>query len=427
MASMNLTSPSWSSSSNVCTDNVALKQQPLNLVLSKKQEPFSANLIKQGSGGIVSNKRPQKGTLRSRIHPWRARAIRAGESVEETSSYGSGIMEDILFSKLLGMENPPFFLGETKTSKVTVVGVGNVGMACVQTILTENLADVIALVDIFPDKLRGEMLDLQHAAAFLPNVTIMADTDYKVTAGSDICIITAGARQREGEDRLSLVDRNVSIFKNIIPQLVKHSPDTILLVVSNPVDVLTWASWKLSNLPPNRVIGSGTTLDSSRFRALIANVFHVSAQNVHAQILGEHGETSVPLWKSVNVAGVPIFEFLRSRAIQTNPKALQEAHKKVVDGAAEVIKLKGYTSWAIGYSVSKLVSSLLRNQRRVYPVSVLAQGFHGIEEEVYISLPASLGRAGVVAVANSMLSDDERRQLQASARGLYEVQKKLGL
>lgn len=412
-------------SSHVCTQrvDVVLKQQPPTLVLTNKG-PLSASLIQQESSpGSWKRKRLAHVSLKwEKMTPWRA--IRAG-SMEETSS-GSGLTEDTLFSKLPGMEHPPYFAGESKTSKVTVVGVGNVGMACAQTILTQNLADIIALVDVVPDKLRGEMLDLQHAAAFLPNVTIMADTDYSVTAGSDICIVTAGARQREGEDRLSLVDRNVAIFKTIIPQLVKHSPDCILLVISNPVDVLTWVSWKLSGFPPNRVIGSGTTLDSSRFRALIANVFHVSAQNVHAQILGEHGDSSVPLWESVNVAGVPIASFLKSRGIQTNPAALQEAHKAVVDGASEVIKLKGYTSWAIGYSVSQLVSSLLRNQRRVYPVSVLARGFHGIDDEVYLSLPASLGRAGVLNVANSVLSDEEKKQLQASAKGLFNVQKRLG-
>lgn len=312
-----------------------------------------------------------------------------------------------------------------KSFKVTVVGVGNVGMACAQTILTQDLTDVLALVDVQADKLRGEMLDLQHAAAFLPRATIVAGTDYSVSAGSDVCIVTAGARQREGESRLSLVERNVALFKSIIPQLVMHSPDTTLLIVSNPVDVLTYVSWKLSGLPANRVIGSGTNLDSSRFRFLIADKLDVNAQNVHAYIVGEHGDSSVPLWSSMSVGGVPIMDFLKSLEAGHTKDNSRAVHQMVVAGAYEVIRLKGYTSWAIGYSIASLTKSLLRNQRRIHPVSVLAKGFHGIGQEVFPSLPAQLGRAGVLSIVNSQLNDEETSQILDSARGLWEVQSKL--
>ena len=153
-------------------------------------------------------------------------------------------------------------------------------MAIAQTILTQGLIDEIALVDVNPDKLRGEMLDLQHAAAFLPRTKILASVDYSVTAGSDLCIVTAGVRQGSGESRLSLVQRNVKLFSRIVPQLARYSPDAILLIVTNPVDVLTYVAWKLSGFPSNRVIGSGTNLDSSRFRFLIADHLDVSAQDV---------------------------------------------------------------------------------------------------------------------------------------------------
>lgn len=164
--------------------------------------------------------------------------------------------------------------------KISIIGTGNVGMAITQTLLTQDLADELALVDALPDKLRGEMLDLQHAAAFLPRTKIVASTDYSVTAASDLCIVTAGARQIPGESRLNLLERNVSLFKKIIPPLVKYSPDAILIIVSNPVDVLTYIAWKLSGFPSNRVIGSGTNLDSSRFRFLIADHLDVNAQDV---------------------------------------------------------------------------------------------------------------------------------------------------
>ena len=329
-----------------------------------------------------------------------------------------------MFSEIKGSYILPAL--KSPLSKVTVVGVGNVGMACAQTCLTSDLMDELVLVDIQPGKLRGEMLDLQHAAAFLPRVKIVASTDYGITAGSDICIVTAGARQREGESRLSLLDRNVALFRNIIPELVKHSPDTILLIVSNPVDILTHISWKLSGLPPNHVIGSGTNLDSSRLRFLIADTFDVNAHNVHGYVVGEHGDSSVPLWSGLTVANVPVLRLKDKNGIHYTTKTLKAFHKAVVDSAYEVINLKGYTSWAIGYSAASLVKSLLRDQRRIHPVSVLAKGFYGIEEEVYLSLPAQLGRAGVLGVAaNLELSDDEIRKLQQSAKTLWETQCKM--
>lgn len=165
-------------------------------------------------------------------------------------------------------------------TKISVIGAGNVGMAIAQTILTQDLADELVLVDAKPDKLRGEMLDLQHAAAFLPRTKIHASTDYSVTVGSDLCIVTAGARQIVGESRLNLLHRNVSLFRSIIPPLVRYSPESVLLIVSNPVDLLTYVAWKLSGFPSNRVIGSGTNLDSSRFRFLIADHLDVNAQDV---------------------------------------------------------------------------------------------------------------------------------------------------
>lgn len=167
-----------------------------------------------------------------------------------------------------------------KHTKISVIGAGNVGMAIAQTILTQDITDELVLVDTVPDKLRGEMLDLQHAAAFLPRTKINASTDYSVTVGSDLCIVTAGARQADGESRLNLLKRNLAIFKSIIPPLARYSPNCVLLIVSNPVDVLTYIAWKLSGFPSNRVIGSGTNLDSSRFRFLIADHLDVNAQDV---------------------------------------------------------------------------------------------------------------------------------------------------
>ncbi|GLJ38436.1 hypothetical protein SUGI_0782740 [Cryptomeria japonica] len=312
----------------------------------------------------------------------------------------------------------------SRTGKITVVGVGNVGMAIAQTILTQDLTDDLALLDIQPDKLRGEMLDLQHAAAFLPRTKITADTDYAVTAGSDLCVITAGARQRQGESRLDLLHRNLALFKSIVPQLVKHSPEALLMVVSNPVDVLSYITWKLSGLPPNRVVGSGTNLDSSRLRFSIAEQLNVNAQDVQALIVGEHGDSSVALWSTAAIGGVPLLSFLET---QQRPFPLDVLHQGVINGAYEVIKLKGYTSWAVGYSAASLARSVLRNQRRIHPVSVLAKGFHGIEDEVFLSLPALLGRGGVLGVAEIPLTSHENERLLHSANTILQVQRELAI
>ncbi|KAL9177914.1 hypothetical protein ABFS82_01G091400 [Erythranthe guttata] len=315
-----------------------------------------------------------------------------------------------------------------RPTKITVVGVGNVGMAIAQTILTQDLADEITLVDAIENKLRGEVLDLQHAAAFLPRTKIHASVDYADTADSDLCIVTAGARQNPGESRLNLLQRNVALFRHIVPPLAKYSPESIILVVSNPVDVLTYVAWKLSGFPANRVIGSGTNLDSSRFRFLIADHLDVNAQDVQAYIVGEHGDSSVALWSSISVGGVPILSFLKRQQIPYEKETLESIHKEVVQSAYEVIRLKGYTSWAIGYSVASLARSLLRDQRRIHPVSVLAKGLYEIDGgDVFLSLPAQIGLGGVLGVANVHLNDEEAQKLRDSANTILEVQSQLGL
>lgn len=309
--------------------------------------------------------------------------------------------------------------------KVTVVGTGQVGMACAFSILTQNIASELALVDVVADKLKGEMMDLQHGLTFLRNVKVSADTDYSVTAGSKICIVTAGARQREGESRLSLVQRNTDIFKGIIPKLVEHSPDTILLIVSNPVDILTYVAWKISGLPKNRVIGSGTNLDSSRFRFLMSQRLNVAPSSCHGWIIGEHGDSSVPVWSGVNIAGVRLRDLDSSIGTPEDPEQWTQLHKQVVESAYEIIRLKGYTSWAIGLSVAALVQAILKNTRSCYAVSTLVQGMQGIDKDVFLSAPCVLGENGVTHVIQQTLSEAEKAQLQKSANTLFEVQQGL--
>ncbi|XP_043683161.1 L-lactate dehydrogenase-like [Vespula pensylvanica] len=312
-------------------------------------------------------------------------------------------------------------------NKVTVVGVGQVGMACAFSILTNNVSNDLVLVDVMADKLKGEMMDLQHGSAFLKNARINASTDYAATANSTLCIVTAGARQREGESRLDLVQRNTDIFKGIIPQLVKYSPNTILLIVSNPVDILTYVAWKLSGLPQNRVIGSGTNLDSTRFRFLLSQKLNVAPTSCHAWVIGEHGDSSVPLWSSVNVAGVRFRDLKPNIGTSKDEEHWGELHKQVVESAYEVIKLKGYTSWAIGLNVSSLAATILRNTYQVHAVTVKLTGHHGITEDVFLSLPSILGENGVTSIVNQILTNEERELLQKSANTIHDIQKNLKL
>jgi L-lactate dehydrogenase len=299
------------------------KKQQLQQKQKKKKDTGVWTGLGWGKGAAAEGRRWR----RRRIQAPRSKSILCSSSVSvaELSGEDGDDIANVMFEPMF--EANPSDISIKRTSKITVVGVGNVGMACAQTILTQDLTDELALVDILPDKLRGEMLDLQHAAAFLPRAKIVADTDYAITAESDICIVTAGARQREGESRLTLVERNVSFFKQIIPPLAKYSPNAILLIISNPVDALTYVSRRLSGFPTNRVIGSGTNLDSSRFRWILADRLQVNAQNVHGYIVGEHGDSSVPLWSSVNVAGVPLLQLLQSKGIHYGKHTQEEIHR----------------------------------------------------------------------------------------------------
>ncbi|XP_047632121.1 L-lactate dehydrogenase C chain isoform X6 [Phacochoerus africanus] len=218
-------------------------------------------------------------------------------------------------------------------SKITIVGTGAVGMACAICILLKDLADELALVDVAADKLKGETMDLQHGSLFFNTSKIVSGKDYSVSANSKLVIVTAGARQQEGESRLALVQRNVNIMKSIIPTIVQHSPDCKMLIVSNPVDVLTYVVWKLSGLPATRVIGSGCNLDSARFRYLIGKKLGVHPTSCHGWIIGEHGDSSVPLWSGVNVAGVALKTLDPKLGTDSDKDQWKNIHKQVIGRA----------------------------------------------------------------------------------------------
>ena len=212
-------------------------------------------------------------------------------------------------------------------SKVSIIGTGSVGMACATSILLKGLSDELALVDLDEGKLKGETMDLQHGSPFMKMPNIVCSKDYLVTADSSLVIITEGARQEKGETRLNLVQRNVAIFKLMISGIVQYSPLCKLIIVSNPVDNLTYVAWKLSAFSKNRVIGSGCNLDTARFCFLIGQKLGIHSENCHGWILGEHGDSSVPVWSGVNIAGVPLKNLNSDTGTDKDPEQWKNVYK----------------------------------------------------------------------------------------------------
>ncbi|KZS10559.1 L-lactate dehydrogenase isoform X1 [Daphnia magna] len=309
--------------------------------------------------------------------------------------------------------------------KVTIVGAGQVGMSIAFCFVNQSITSELALVDVMEDRLKGELMDLQHGLAFVHNVKICSGSDYALSANSKLCIVTAGAELREGESRLDLVQRNTEILKDIIPKLVEHSPDTILLIVSDPVDLLTYVAWKLSGLPKERVIGSGTNVDSARFRFLLSERFKVAPNSIHGWIIGEHGDTSVPVWSGVDVAGVRLRDLNPDAGMESDTENWNDIHKQVVQSAYEIIRLKGHTSWAMASSVATLTTAILKNTRNVHAVSTSVEGIHGVQHPVFLSVPCVLGESGITDIIQQTLTEDERSQFQKSAATLHEVQSNL--
>ncbi|XP_045400585.1 L-lactate dehydrogenase A-like 6B [Lemur catta] len=314
-----------------------------------------------------------------------------------------------------------------RRNKVSIVGTGSVGMACAISILLKGLSDELALVDLDEGKLKGETMDLQHGSPFMKMPNIVCSKDYRITADSNLVIITAGARQEKGETRLNLVQRNVTIFKGMISSIIQYSPHCKLIVVSNPVDILTYVAWKLSTFPKNRVIGSGCNLDTARFRFLIGQKLGIHSESCHGWVLGEHGDSSVPVWSGVNIAGVPLKDLNADIGTDEDPEQWGNVHKEVIASAYEIIKMKGYTNWAIGLSVADLTESILKNLRRTHPVSTIIKGLYGIDEEVFLSVPCILGENGITDVIKIKLTPEEEARLNKSAKTLWEIQKELKL
>ncbi|MCI1903856.1 L-lactate dehydrogenase [Enterococcus hirae] len=303
--------------------------------------------------------------------------------------------------------------------KIILVGDGAVGSSYAFTLVTQNIGREIGIIDIDKDRTEGDALDLSHALAFTSPKKIYS-AEYADAKDADIVVITAGAAQKPGETRLQLVHKNLRIMRSIVNDVVASGFDGIFIVVSNPVDILTYAVWKFSGFPKERVLGSGTSLDTARFRQAIADLVSVDARNVHAYIMGEHGDTEFPVWSHANVAGLQIYEWVRHHP-EIDQEQLVNLFFNVRDAAYTIIDKKGATFYGIAVAAARLTKAILNDENSVLPLSVHLSGEYGLKD-IYISAPAVVGRSGVKQVIEVPLTDGEVDRLNASADRLKEVQ-----
>lgn len=303
--------------------------------------------------------------------------------------------------------------------KVAVIGCGFVGSATAFSLMQSGLFSEMVLVDVNKEKAEGEALDIAHGVPLARPMKIYGG-DYDDIVDAAIIIITAGANQKPGETRLDLVKKNVSIYKTIIPEIAKRDCKGILLIVSNPVDILTYTALKLSGFPKNRVIGSGTVLDTSRLKHLLGEHLSVDSRSVHAFIIGEHGDSEIAAFSSANVSGIPVNEFCELRGFYHHEKATAELAEKVKNSAYEIIQKKQATYYGIAMAVKRICEAILRDEKSILPVSSLMEGAYGIHD-IVLSMPAIIGKDGIEMQVPISLNDQELSNLQESAHVLQEV------
>ena len=309
--------------------------------------------------------------------------------------------------------------------KVAIVGCGFVGSATAFCLMQSGLFSEMVLIDADKDKAEGEALDIAHGIPFVGHVDIYAG-DYDDTTDAAIVIVTAGANQKPNETRLDLVHKNVGIFKSIIPEFAKRDYQGILLIVANPVDILTYVACKLSNMPENRVIGSGTVLDTARLKYRLGEHLDVDSKSVHAFIIGEHGDSEIAAWSSANVSGVPLNDFCEMRGHFQHEESMKKIAEQVKNSAYEIIAKKHATYYGIAMSVKRICEVLVRNERSILPISRMIHGEYGIND-IALSMPAVVGSNGVESKVPIELSKEEQKKLKESADTLAGVLSTLDL
>ena len=308
---------------------------------------------------------------------------------------------------------------EINSRKAAIVGCGFVGSASTFALMESGLFSEIVLIDNNTKKAEGEALDISHGLPFAKPLQIYAG-DYADISDAAVIIITAGTGQKPGETRLDLVKKNVSIFNSVIPEISKYNRDGILLIVSNPVDILTYAAAKISRFPSNRVFGSGTVLDTARLKYLLGDHLGVDSRSIHAFIIGEHGDSEIAAWSSANVSGIPLNIFCEMRGHYNHNKAMHEIADGVKNSAYEIIENKGATYYGIAMSVKRICEAIVRDEKSIFPVSSLQKGNYGIDG-VALSMPAIVGKHGVESLVPIELNKKEQEDLQKSADTLKKI------
>ena len=310
-------------------------------------------------------------------------------------------------------------MSKVNDRKVAIIGCGFVGSSSAFALMQSGLCSEMVLIDADVNRAEGEALDISHGLPFAKPMKIYAGS-YEDIADAAIVIVTAGAGQKPGETRLDLVKKNVEIFKSIIPEIAKQDFNGILLIVANPVDILTYVAAKLSKLPQGRVFGSGTVLDSARLKYLLGEHLDVDNRSVHAFIIGEHGDSEMAAWSSANVSGIPLNDFCEMRGYFKHEESMKKILEEVKNSAYEIIEKKHATYYGIAMSVRRICEAIIRDEKSILPVSSIQKGEYGIEN-VALSLPAIVGREGVEKVVPIKLSDTEKEELIKSASTLKNV------
>ena len=310
-------------------------------------------------------------------------------------------------------------MSEVNDRKVAIIGCGFVGSSSAFALMQSGLFSEMVLIDADVNRAEGEALDISHGLPFAKPMKIYAG-GYEDIADAAIVIVTAGAGQKPGETRLDLVKKNVEIFKSIIPEIAKQDFKGILLIVANPVDILTYVAAKLSKLPQGRVFGSGTVLDSARLKYLLGEHLDVDNRSVHAFIIGEHGDSEIAAWSSANVSGIPLNDFCEMRGYFKHEESMKKILEEVKNSAYEIIEKKRATYYGIAMSVRRICEAIIRDERSILPVSSIQKGEYSIEN-VALSIPAIVGREGVEKVVPIKLSDTEKKELIKSAETLKNV------
>lgn len=315
-------------------------------------------------------------------------------------------------------------MSEEKVKRVVIIGTGAVGCSYAYSMINQGVTEELVLIDVNEAKAEGEAMDLNHGMPFAPSPVNVWHGHYSDCEKADLVVITAGLAQKQGETRLELVEKNTKIFKQIVRSVMESNFRGIFLVATNPVDILTYVTWKESGLPKERVIGSGTVLDSARLRFAIGQYLNVDTRNVHAAIIGEHGDTELPVWSHVTIGIEPLEKVLAKRE-DFSQECLEDIFVSVRDAAYQIINRKGATFYGIGMSLVRITKAIFNNENSILTVSVYLNGEYG-QRDIYVGVPAVINRNGIRELIEIELNEKEQEQFNHSVAVLKEIMHSIG-